>query len=88
MNYAPARRVGTALACPLTGRISKGRAKGDYEIIVLILGVKAIDQNEAYERWWNTYRRQGMEMVRILNISRDDVFIITSSIKANDAYIP
>jgi uncharacterized Zn-binding protein involved in type VI secretion len=32
MDNAPARRVGAALACPLTGHISKGRAKGDYEI--------------------------------------------------------
>jgi hypothetical protein len=30
MENAPARRVGAALACPLTGHISKGRAKGGY----------------------------------------------------------
>ena len=30
MENAPARRVGAALACPLTGHIGKGRAKGGY----------------------------------------------------------
>ena len=28
MNHAPARRVGATLACPLTGHIGKGHAKG------------------------------------------------------------
>jgi hypothetical protein len=28
MDHALARRVGVALACPLTGHISKGHAKG------------------------------------------------------------
>jgi hypothetical protein len=41
MDNAPARRVGAALACPLTGHKSKGRAKGGYGINAPLLGIRA-----------------------------------------------
>jgi hypothetical protein len=41
IENAPARRVGAALACPLTGHKSKGRAKGVYGINAPVLGIKA-----------------------------------------------
>jgi hypothetical protein len=41
IENAPARRVGAALACPLTGHISKGRAKGVYGINAPVLGIRA-----------------------------------------------
>jgi hypothetical protein len=43
MKNAPARRVGTAFARPLKGRISKCRDKGGYGIKASVLGIQAAD---------------------------------------------
>jgi hypothetical protein len=50
MGHAPARRVGAALACPLTGHISKGRVKGGYGIKAPVLRIKAVSEGDGFQK--------------------------------------
>jgi hypothetical protein len=62
MDHAPARRVGVALACPLTGHKSKGHAKGVYGLKVLCFNKSDMKQQDRHKQSMtdNVHRLEGV----------------------------